>query len=31
MHEKFDLFSYELTKFMEKKLWIVTTICDRYV
>ena len=31
MHEKFGLFSYDLTKFMEKKLRTVTTICDRYV
>ena len=30
MYEKFGSFSYDLTKFMEKKLWIVTTVCDRY-
>ena len=31
MYEKFGLFSYDLTKFMEKKLWTVTIVCDRYV
>ena len=31
MYEKFGLFSYDLNKFMEKKLWTVTTVCDRYV
>ena len=31
MYEKFGSFSYDLTKFMEKKLWTVTTVCDRYV
>ena len=31
MYEKFGLFSYDLTKFMEKKLWTVTTVFDWYV
>ena len=31
MHEKFGLFSYDLNKFMEKKLWTITIVCDRYV
>ena len=30
MYEKFGLFSYDLTKFMEMKLWTITTVCDRY-
>ena len=31
MYEKFGLFSYNLTKFKEKKLGTVTIVCDRYV
>ena len=31
MYEKFGLFSYDLTKFMEKKLETVITVYDRYV
>ena len=31
MYEKFGLFSYDLIKFMEKKIETVTTVYDRYV
>ena len=31
MYEIFGLFSYDLTRFIKKKLWTVTIVCDRYV